>query len=55
MTEYIIIPRSGIVRTQVEELVTRQNITIHTESVHMVSNLNYTIDPYEYKVNVYDH
>jgi hypothetical protein len=30
--------------TQLEELVTHENITIHNEFVHMASNLNYTVD-----------
>jgi hypothetical protein len=32
--------------TQLDELVSHENITIHNEFVHMATNLNYTIDPY---------
>jgi hypothetical protein len=31
--------------TQLEELVSHENITIHNDFVHMDANLNYTADP----------
>jgi hypothetical protein len=43
--KYIIIPRSGVMETQLDELVAHKNITIHTDFVHMAANLNYTADP----------
>ena len=43
--KYIIIPRSGVMKTQLEELVAHENITIHDDFVHMAANLNYTTDP----------
>jgi hypothetical protein len=43
--KYIIIPRSGVMETQLEVLVTHENITIHNDFVHMAANLNYTADP----------
>jgi hypothetical protein len=43
--KYIIIPRSGVVRTQLEELVSPENFTIHIDYVHMAANLDYTADP----------
>jgi hypothetical protein len=32
-------------KTQLEVLVTHENITIHNDFVHMHANLNYTIYP----------
>jgi hypothetical protein len=49
--KYIIISRSGVVKTQLEELVSHENITIHIDFVHMDSNLDYTVDPCEYITN----
>jgi hypothetical protein len=49
--KYIIIPRSGVMKTQLEVLVTHENITIHIDSVHMAANLNYTADPCGYISN----
>jgi hypothetical protein len=43
--KYIIIPRSGVMETQLDELVSHENISINNEFVHMASNLNYTADP----------
>jgi hypothetical protein len=43
--KYIIIPISGVMKTQLEVLVAHENITIHNDFVHMASNLNYTVDP----------
>jgi hypothetical protein len=43
--KYIIIPRNGVMETQLEVLVTHENITIHNDFVHMASNMNYTADP----------
>jgi hypothetical protein len=51
--KYIIIPRSGVVRTQLEELVSRENIIIHIDSIHMGDNLGYTADPCGYIENIY--
>ena len=48
---YIIISRSGVMSSQLEVLVTHENITIHNEFVHMVSNLNCTVDPCGYISN----
>jgi hypothetical protein len=45
--KYIIIPRSGVMETQLEELVAHENITICTDFAHMAANLNYTADPCE--------
>jgi hypothetical protein len=44
-SKYITIPRSGIMETQLEVIVTHYNITIHNEFVHMAANLNYTAYP----------
>jgi hypothetical protein len=44
-TKYIIIPKSGVMKTQLEVLVDHKNITIHNDFVHMDSNLNYIVDP----------
>jgi hypothetical protein len=49
--KYIIIPISGVMKTQLEVLVTHENITIHNDFVHMASNLNYTADPCGYISN----
>jgi hypothetical protein len=43
--KYIIIPRSGVIENQLDELVAHKNITIHTDFVHMVVNLNYIANP----------
>jgi hypothetical protein len=45
--KYIIIPRSGVMENQLEELVSHENITICIDFVHMATNLNYTTYPYE--------
>jgi hypothetical protein len=34
-----------------EELVTGENITIHIDSVHMVANIDYTVDTCGYIKN----
>jgi hypothetical protein len=47
----IIIPRSGVMRTQLEKPVTHENITIHIDSIHMASNIDCTVDPCEYISN----
>jgi hypothetical protein len=39
--KYIIIPRSGVMETQLDELVSHKNITIHNDFVHMDDNSNY--------------
>jgi hypothetical protein len=49
--KYIIIPRSGVMKTQLELIVTHEVITIHTDSVHMAANLNYTENPCGYISN----
>jgi hypothetical protein len=38
-------------KTQLEVLVTHENITIHNDFVHMDSNLNYIADPCGYISN----
>jgi hypothetical protein len=43
--KYIIIPRSGVVETHLDELVSHENIKIYDNFVHMDANLNYTTDP----------
>ena len=45
--KYIIIPRSGVMETQLEVLVTQENIIIHNDLIHMDSNFNYTANPCE--------
>jgi hypothetical protein len=47
-SKYIIIPISGVMKTQLEVLVAHENITIHNDFVHMAANLNYTTDPWRY-------
>jgi hypothetical protein len=52
--KYIIRPRSGLMETQLDELVSHENITICTDFVaHMAANLNYTADPCENIPNNY--
>jgi hypothetical protein len=46
-TKYIIIPISGVMETQLDELVSHDNITIYTDFAHMAENFNYTADPCE--------
>ena len=46
-SKYIIIPRSGVMGTQLEELVAPKNITICIDFAHMAANLNYSVDPSE--------
>ena len=43
--KYIIIPRSGVMETQLEELVSHKNIKICSDFAYMAANLNYTVDP----------
>jgi hypothetical protein len=43
--KYIIIPRIRVMETQLEVLVSHENITIHNDFVHMVANLNYIANP----------
>jgi hypothetical protein len=43
--KYIIIPRNRVIETQLEVLVTHENIAIHNDFVHMDANLNYTANP----------
>ena len=43
--KYIIIPISGVMETQLDVLVSHENITTHNDFVHMAANLNYTTDP----------
>jgi hypothetical protein len=45
--KYIIIPISGVMGNQLEELVSPENITICIDFAHMAANLNYTADPCE--------
>jgi hypothetical protein len=49
--KYIIITRSGVMKTQLEELVTHEHITFHVGSIHMAANMNYTADPCGYISN----
>jgi hypothetical protein len=49
--KYIIILRSGVMRTQLEKLVTHENITIHIDFVYMDANMDCTVDPCEYISN----
>jgi hypothetical protein len=37
-------PRSGVMKTQLEVLVSHKNITIHNDLVHISANLTYTAD-----------
>jgi hypothetical protein len=43
--KYIIIPRSGVMETKLDELVSHENITIHIDFMHMAANLNYNANP----------
>jgi hypothetical protein len=52
-SKYSIIPRSGVMKTQLEEIVTHEHITINIESIHMATNLNYTVDLCGYISNSY--
>ena len=51
--KYIIIPRSGEMDTQLDELVAHENISIYTDFAHMDANLNYTANPCENIPNNY--
>jgi hypothetical protein len=42
MPPYVIIPKSGVMETQLDELVSHENIKIHNDFAHMAANLNYT-------------
>jgi hypothetical protein len=45
--KYIIIPISGVMETQMEELVAHGNITICIDFTYMAANLNYIVEPCE--------
>jgi hypothetical protein len=49
--KYIIIPKSGVMKTQLEVLVTHENITIQNDFVDMDSKMNYIEDPCGYILN----
>ena len=51
--KYILILISGVMETQLEELVAHENITICTDFAHMPANLNYTADMCENIPNNY--